>query len=64
MKKKETAFPGYDTKKERKKWTMTEDSEKLLDEVGWQLLRLLQEQARLSFKELGQRVGLFGLFRR
>ncbi len=37
---------------------MTEDSEKLLDEVGWQLLRLLQEHARLSFKELGQRVGL------
>ena len=37
---------------------MTEDSEKLLDDVGWQLLHLLQEHARLSFKELGQRVGL------
>jgi len=37
---------------------MTEDSEKLLDDVGWQLLHLLQEYARLSFKELGQRVGL------
>lgn len=37
---------------------MAEDSEKLLDDVGWQLLRLLQEHARLSFKELGQRVGL------
>lgn len=37
---------------------MAEDSEKLLDDVGWQLLRLLQENARLSFKELGQRVGL------
>lgn len=37
---------------------MTEDSEKLLDDVGWQLLYLLQESARLSFKELGQRVGL------
>ena len=37
---------------------MTEDSEKLLDDVGWRLLRLLQEHARLSFKELGRRVGL------
>lgn len=37
---------------------MTEDSEKLLDDVGWQLLHLLQENARLSFKALGQRVGL------
>jgi Lrp/AsnC family transcriptional regulator, leucine-responsive regulatory protein len=37
---------------------MTENSEKLLDDVGWHLLKLLQEQARLSFKELGQRVGL------
>ena len=37
---------------------MTENNEKLLDDVGWQLLCLLQEHARLSFKELGQRVGL------
>lgn len=37
---------------------MTENNEKLLDNVGWQLLGLLQENARLSFKELGQRVGL------
>jgi len=37
---------------------MTENSEKLLDDVGWQLLYFLQEHARLSFKELGQRVGL------
>jgi Lrp/AsnC family leucine-responsive transcriptional regulator len=37
---------------------MAENSEKLLDDVGWQLLCLLQEHARLSFKELGQRVGL------
>ncbi len=37
---------------------MAENSEKLLDDVGWQLLGLLQEDARLSFKELGQRVGL------
>jgi hypothetical protein len=33
---------------------MTENSEKLLDDVGWQLLGLLQEHARLSFKELGR----------
>lgn len=37
---------------------MAENSEKLLDDVGWQLLGLLQEDARLSFKDLGQRVGL------
>jgi Lrp/AsnC family leucine-responsive transcriptional regulator len=37
---------------------MAENSEKLLDDVGWQLLCLLQEHARLSFKELGQRIGL------
>jgi len=37
---------------------MAENSERLLDDVGWQLLCLLQEHARLSFKELGQRVGL------
>ena len=37
---------------------MAENSEKLLDDVGWHLLGLLQEHARLSFKELGQRVGL------
>jgi Lrp/AsnC family leucine-responsive transcriptional regulator len=29
-----------------------------LDSVGWQLLRVLQEDARLSFSELGRRVGL------
>jgi len=32
--------------------------ERLLDEVGWQLLAALQENARLSFSELGRRVGL------
>ena len=37
---------------------MAENNEKLLDDVGWQLLYFLQENARLSFKELGQRVGL------
>jgi Lrp/AsnC family transcriptional regulator, leucine-responsive regulatory protein len=32
--------------------------EKLLDETGWRLLGELQEDARLSYTELGQRVGL------
>ncbi len=32
--------------------------EKLLDKTGRQLLRELQENARLSFSELGRRVGL------
>lgn len=34
------------------------DSKKLLDKVGWRLLEALQEDARLSFAELGRRVGL------
>jgi len=29
-----------------------------LDSVGWQLLRVLQDDARLSYSELGRRVGL------
>lgn len=37
---------------------MTLDSKKLLDEVGWQILQALQQDARLSFAELGRRVGL------
>jgi len=37
---------------------MTLENEKLLDETGWQLLRELQQNARLSFSELGQRIGL------
>ena len=32
--------------------------ERVLDEVGWQLLAALQDDARLSFSELGRRVGL------
>lgn len=38
--------------------SMAFDSESVLDKVGWQLLRALQEDARLSFSELGRRVGL------
>jgi Lrp/AsnC family leucine-responsive transcriptional regulator len=34
------------------------DSEKLLDETGWELLTALQENARASYAELGRRVGL------
>jgi Lrp/AsnC family leucine-responsive transcriptional regulator len=37
---------------------MTLETEKLLDTAGWQLLQALQENARLSYTELGQRVGL------
>lgn len=35
-----------------------EESEKLLDSVGWAILVELQEDARISFSELGRRVGL------
>lgn len=37
---------------------MAGELESQLDKVGWQLLRVLQEDARLSFSELGRRVGL------
>ncbi|MEW6726040.1 MAG: Lrp/AsnC family transcriptional regulator [Bacillota bacterium] len=37
---------------------MTLDIEKTLDNTGWQILRALQENARLSFAELGRMVGL------
>lgn len=37
---------------------MTLESERLLDEIGWKILQELQEHARLSFAELGRRVGL------
>ena len=37
---------------------MTFNSERLLDNVGWKLLALLQEDARRSFSELGRAVGL------
>jgi len=31
-----------------------------LDAVDWQILSILQQEARISFKELGQRIGLTG----
>lgn len=34
------------------------DSQRLLDDTGWQILEELQGDARLSFSELGRRVGL------
>ncbi|HZU70854.1 MAG TPA: Lrp/AsnC family transcriptional regulator [Ktedonobacteraceae bacterium] len=37
---------------------MALEIEKLLDDTGWRLLEALQENARLSYSELGQRVGL------
>lgn len=37
---------------------MTLEYIKLLDEVGWRILIALQEDGRLSFAELGRRVGL------
>ncbi|HEY1349687.1 MAG TPA: Lrp/AsnC family transcriptional regulator [Ktedonobacteraceae bacterium] len=37
---------------------MTFEIEKMLDETGWRLLEALQEHARLSYSELGQRVNL------
>lgn len=37
---------------------MTLETDRLLDETGWHLLQELQSNARLSYSELGQRVGL------
>ncbi|MBS1872248.1 MAG: Lrp/AsnC family transcriptional regulator [Acidobacteria bacterium] len=36
------------------------DPERLLDETGLEILRALQDNARISFAELGRRVGLSG----
>lgn len=37
---------------------MDEQIKKLLDDTGWKLLQALQSDARLSYTELGHRVGL------
>ena len=37
---------------------MSLDSESFLDKISWNILRELQQDARLSFAELGRRVGL------
>lgn len=47
---------GADVQLERR--AVTEDWKKLLDDVGWAILRELQQNARISFAELGRRVGL------
>jgi Lrp/AsnC family leucine-responsive transcriptional regulator len=37
---------------------MSPEIEKLLDDTGWNLLSAIQENARISYTELGQQVGL------
>lgn len=37
---------------------MLNNQQKLLDDTSWQILKILQEDGRIPFKELGQRVGL------
>jgi len=37
---------------------MAEDIKGLLDDIGWKILEELQANARISFAELGRRVGL------
>jgi Lrp/AsnC family leucine-responsive transcriptional regulator len=37
---------------------MSSEGEKLLDEIGWRILHELQENARITFAELGRKVGL------
>jgi len=43
---------------ERKAGGMTLRTERILDDVGWRILHALQADARLSFSELGRRIGL------
>jgi Lrp/AsnC family leucine-responsive transcriptional regulator len=45
-------------KREGVKYSMALERERLLDATGWRILQELQQNARLSFSELGQRVGL------
>lgn len=37
---------------------MSRDPTKLLDPIGWRLLEVLQQNARLSLAEIGRLVGL------
>ena len=37
---------------------MLESFQKSLDDTSWKILKILQEDARIPFKELGKRVGL------
>src|SRR5712691_1286035 len=43
---------------ERKPGGMALRTERILDDVGWRILGALQADARLSFSELGRRIGL------
>lgn len=45
---------------ERKKGTMTLQPERPLDTTDWKILRELQRDGRVSYNELGRRVGLSG----
>src|SRR5580658_345645 len=42
----------------KKRASSTEPTSKLLDSIGWNILRELQRNARTPFTELGRRVGL------
>lgn len=42
----------------RQKGAATLETERLLDETGWKILTELQDNARISFSELGRRVAL------
>src|SRR5437588_5454118 len=48
----------YSFQKERKTGDMALQSERPLDSTDWKILRELQRDARLSYNELGRRVGL------
>lgn len=39
---------------------MTPYSENLLDEIGWKILDQLQKDAGVSYREIGERIGLTG----
>src|ERR1700691_2280802 len=42
----------------KKRLPSTEPTSKLLDSIGWNILRELQRDGRIPFTELGRRVGL------
>ena len=44
---------------ERQKGTMTlQNNDGLLDDVGWHIIEILQQDARISFRDLGRKIGL------
>src|SRR5215469_11567610 len=48
----------YFSTKRKEEWRMALQSERPLDSTDWKILRELQRDARLSYNELGKRVGL------